>query len=429
MKTTLRIPIARLGRWYHPVYTNDRGEPVVEFTQADFDSIKAAFNSNDRGYAPYLTYGHVKRQYDKKTADGFPVEADLVNIQQVDDVLMGEFVPRNSDVVDNVRHNRYKFSSGEFVRNQPSKKTGETLRVYLKGVALTNTPFLPDLPENKVQQTSEDLNEVLLSESIELGEDVVISTQGDEQQMEQEQVVETSLENATEDVVQNIEDAKEVKTLLSELVSMAKSFFSLKEKETSEPAETLTEEEVPSQEETVIEETNVEDKMPELDLQAELAKAKAELEEKAAAEKAELEEILKGLKAEKAALEADKVALSDKVSSFEQDKIAAAQAAKEQSLTEKVELLVSAGLKPVLAQKVRALVNTASQETISLSEGADPVSLGDAVLDVIAEVLKPESQIEMDQTGASADTATLSDDADDPWAEFRNKYKQQRESK
>lgn len=162
---TALIPIARLGRWYHPVYRNKKGEPVVEFTQEDFDSIKQAFLSNDRGYPPYLRYGHLKRG--SGIADGEEALGWMIGIKQVDDVLVGEFELNDKQVENEILTNKYRFSSGEFVHNLPSKVTGSTIRVFLKGVALTNSPFVPGLPKNVIKVTSDDLAEyTLLSDVI-----------------------------------------------------------------------------------------------------------------------------------------------------------------------------------------------------------------------------------------------------------------------
>jgi hypothetical protein len=468
MITTLRIPIARLGRWYHPVYKNDKGEPVVEFNQADFDSMKNAFRNDDRGYEPYLTYGHVKALYDKTTNDGFPIEGYLTKMEQVDDVLYGEFTPTNPKVVELVKDGKYRYASGEFIRGLPSKANGDRVRVFLKGVALTNTPFVPNLPLNAVKHVSEDTNEeyLLMSESIELGDNAVMTENQDkltcptcDQAVEvgcthnatEEVVVVERPENTVPNMVENIEDVKEVKNLLSELVTLAKNFFTKPEatEKTEEIVETpsndssLTEEAVTQDAPQVInEENNVEDTTPELNQElpveevVEVEAPVAVVEDAPVVEeptdldaaKKDLEDKLAALEAEKAALEAEKVALSERVSSYENERLAAIADAKESQLSEQVNGLVSAGLAPAVADRVKALVSSTSDSVISLSEG-DEVSLGDAVLDLVKEILKPENRIELEQVGATADTATLSDDAGDPWAATRAKYSQLRQTK
>ncbi len=165
---TALIPIARLGRWFHPVYKNRKGEPVVEFLQADFDSIREAFETNDRGYPPMLRYGHLQKG--SGIADGEPAIGWMKSIKQVDDVLLGEFELNNEEVLDEILSNKYRYSSGEFVHGLPSKIDGRPLRVFLKAVALTNTPFVPGLPKNVIKVTSEDTAEYTLLSDVYLQE-------------------------------------------------------------------------------------------------------------------------------------------------------------------------------------------------------------------------------------------------------------------
>ena len=440
METTLRIPIARLGRWYHPVYKNNEGEPVVEFTQEDFDSIKSAFKTNDRGYEPYLTYGHVKSNFDKYTLDGFPIEGHLVKLEQVEDVLYGDFRPNNPEVVEEVKSGKYRYASGEFVRNLPSKETGARIRVFLKGVALTNTPFVPNLPRNAVKLTSEDLTEiVLLSESMELGENTVqpikdektnkcpecespmengvcsscgyeMADQKKDPAMCSDEPVQESPENTQTNVVENTEDVKEIKSMLSEAMTWLKEFFGKK------PTEVLAEETVTPPPAEVVE---PEPETPEVPIQEETPMEDNKPE---AVDTSALEAELAALKSEKAKLEAEKQELADRAAAFEQEKVLAEQAAKEQKLSEDINNLVEAGLAPAVAEKVRTLVSSSSNSVISLSE-TEQMDLGDAIVDLVKSILEPTSRVDLEQVGASADTATLSDDADNPWAEAIKKYR------
>lgn len=450
MKPILRIPIARLGRWFHPVYKNRKGEPVVEFTQEDFDSMKQAFLSDDRGYEPYLTYGHVKQIFDKTTADGFPVEAHLKKLEQVDDVLYGEFEPNNEEVVDQIASGKYRYASGEFVWGAPSKETNDKIKVFLKGVALTNTPFVPKLPRNTVKHVSESLNEfVLLSDYVPLEETELTDNKnctkcGEELadnaetctacvDHKEDKVVEACPENTTSDVVEKTEE-QEVKSLLSDILTKLGDIFGFvttkanqqdeamaaladaMQPKTTEVEEVITSDEKPSEadQETVIEEiNNVEDNKAD-----NVAEAAVEMEQQLRDALAKLE----ALEAEKAELANQAQALSDKAAAYEQERLEAEQAAREQRLSDEVANLTNEfKLAPAVADKVRMLVSANVDSTIKLSD-ENEVKFEDALLGLVKDLLSAESIVDTDQVGATSDVANLSDDANDPWAEFRAKY-------
>lgn len=142
LSNTLRIPIARLGAWEHPTYG------FVVFTQKDFNDIKKNFETNELGFEPYLRYGHSRY---KGASDGEPATAFLSQVQQEGEVLFGHFEAVDPSVVDEVKQGKYRYASAELTRNAHSKRLGKgDIGTVLTAVALTNAPFVPDLPQNQV---------------------------------------------------------------------------------------------------------------------------------------------------------------------------------------------------------------------------------------------------------------------------------------
>lgn len=138
----LKIPIARLGAWEHPVYD------YVWFTQKDFDEIKRNFENNEWGFEPYLRYGHARYA---GAADGEPATAFLSRVEQENDVLFGIFKAVDPTVVQEIREGKYRYASAELTRNASGKKLGQgRIGTVLTAVSLTNAPFVPDLPRNQV---------------------------------------------------------------------------------------------------------------------------------------------------------------------------------------------------------------------------------------------------------------------------------------
>lgn len=154
-KKVLRVPIAVLGEWKHPEYGD------VKFTQSDFDQIKQNWSTNVTGYEPPLFLGH---PVNTETREGAPAIGFLERIYQEDDVLFGEHEPVDDQVYEDVAKGKWRYSSAEIVRNATSKETGEKIGTLLVGTALTNRPFLTNMPrvEAGVQQFSESGTETSL---------------------------------------------------------------------------------------------------------------------------------------------------------------------------------------------------------------------------------------------------------------------------
>lgn len=137
----LKIPVARFGTFVHPVYG------TVDFTQRDFDEMVENFASNETGFVPYLRYGHARYP---EAIDGEPKVANLEKLEQEGEVLYGIYRPLSDEVVDDVREGRYASASAELKRYAVSKRDGRPIGTLLTAHALTNAPFVPDLPPNQV---------------------------------------------------------------------------------------------------------------------------------------------------------------------------------------------------------------------------------------------------------------------------------------
>lgn len=137
----LRIPVARKGTFVHPRYG------TVDFNQRDFDEMRENFTSNEAGFRPYLRYGHAMFP---EAADAEPAVAYLETLEQEGDVLWGIYDPINDEVVEQVEKGAYVGASAELKRYAMSKRDGRPIGTLLTAHALTNAPFVPDLPRNEV---------------------------------------------------------------------------------------------------------------------------------------------------------------------------------------------------------------------------------------------------------------------------------------
>lgn len=445
-RKTAIIPIARIGRWYHPFYRNNKGEPVVEFDQADFDSIINTWTLNDRGYPPYLRYGH-KLKGDG-IADGEPAQGWMVNIKQVDDVLYGEFEATSDNVLEEIRLNKYRFSSGEFVRNYPSKQTGERIRVYLRGVALTNTPFIPNLPKNVVKVTNDEFSEyVLLSDLVgaPTEEEVIslstnsltiddlyyeiINLRNQLTPMESDNSIppnpteESTMNHGDEghncdsacpDFVKPVEETQECSQLSEDTMvgtQIPSSFFEnfinkiesmfgrlIERQETMKPSEALADPDAapldPTQTETETEENDIVSEEEKQALSDRLAVLEAELAAKEQAlsdRQAQLDEI------NRAKQEADKKA-------------------HEQRLSDMVGGLTrTSGLAPVVADKILAFITDVSSPSMNLSDSVTNEAFATNLVNLFSEALDSGNRVELQQAGSQADSEELSEEAGNPW--------------
>lgn len=132
-----KVPIAVVGDWVHKLYGD------VKFAIDDFKEIISNFTANVTGYEPPLFLGHPK---DDVTVEGAPAVGFLSNLFIEANTLFGEFEAVDEKVYEEVKSGKYRYSSAEIVRGAQSKKTGKSIGTLLVGCALTNRPFLTDMP-------------------------------------------------------------------------------------------------------------------------------------------------------------------------------------------------------------------------------------------------------------------------------------------
>ncbi|MFB6282855.1 MAG: phage protease [Halobacteria archaeon] len=130
----VKLPIAKKGEWKHPLYGD------VEFSDQELAQIKENIESNVLGWEPPVFYGHPER-------GGAAAEGFLADVEQNEDTLYGIWNV-NQDAYQEIQNGRYRYSSSEFMPDYQDKTTGESVGTVLTGMALTNQPFIPNLPRN-----------------------------------------------------------------------------------------------------------------------------------------------------------------------------------------------------------------------------------------------------------------------------------------
>lgn len=133
----LKVPVARLGSWKNPIY----GE--VTFDQDTFDSFIENFTAKITGYEPPLFLGH---PMDVDSAEGHPAAGFLEELVQEGDILWAIADDVDDATYDLVRDGRYRYASAEMLTNGTNKDDGSSVGPLLIGLALTNRPFVPNLP-------------------------------------------------------------------------------------------------------------------------------------------------------------------------------------------------------------------------------------------------------------------------------------------
>ena len=144
----LKIPVARLGTWYHPKYG------IVQFSQNDFNQMIDNFENDELGFPPYMRYGHDTGEIG--VVDDEPSRGYITCLSQEGSILYSYVVPTDLGAASDVQEQRMRFASAELVRRMPSKTDGSNLGTVLTAIALTNSPYVPNLPEAEVLSQSEE---------------------------------------------------------------------------------------------------------------------------------------------------------------------------------------------------------------------------------------------------------------------------------
>jgi hypothetical protein len=136
-KMMLKIPAGRLGEWVHPEYG------MVEFTQQKFDEAIDNFNAGVVGYEPTLNVGHF---VEVQSFGSAPTEGICCEVYQEGDILYADYECLNPTVYADVLTQRYRRSSSELVMDYVDRTNGRSVGMALVGMALTNRPFITDMP-------------------------------------------------------------------------------------------------------------------------------------------------------------------------------------------------------------------------------------------------------------------------------------------
>jgi hypothetical protein len=134
-KYKVKIPIAKIGNWKHPVYGD------LSYSEETLRELQANVEKGAAGFEPPLFIGHPR-----DTEGGAAAEGYLEKTERVGEVLYGVWSV-NSKVYRDIEDGKYRYSSSEFITKFKDKKTGNSIGIVLVGMALTNRPFIPNLPK------------------------------------------------------------------------------------------------------------------------------------------------------------------------------------------------------------------------------------------------------------------------------------------
>jgi pterin-4a-carbinolamine dehydratase len=152
-----KVPVATLGSWKHPVYK------TVSFTQTDYDQIIQNFSDGVLGFEPPLFLGH---PLNTSTLEGAPAEGFLTELTQEGNELFGLYEIVDDQTYADLQKGKYRYASAEILR-QHKDHQGKQKGTVLFGHALTNRPFVPNLPKvETLSQLQEQANSNYSFESV-----------------------------------------------------------------------------------------------------------------------------------------------------------------------------------------------------------------------------------------------------------------------
>jgi hypothetical protein len=404
MAKLLKIPVAKMGSWFHETHG------VITFSGNDLRALERNFRANVRGYEPYLKTGHNEKGpgiYDDEKA-----EAHLVDMIREGDTLFGLFEPHGEDVVNDVLGHKYRYSSAELIRSAKDRQTGLPIDgPILRGVALTNTPSIPHLPRNSVLD-SDSLAQLLSDDHVVdtltllMSDDHGVLMSAETPTPETQPAVDATAEPAPAGMLASIKEAiTEGFKAIADTFKPAADAIDADAKAAEKSAEELAADAeaaaatVAASIQTVTEE--IAKTAEQLALEAELvtlreAAAVAEAARVAAEAKTAELEAAQTAAAEKAAADAAAAEAAATQAAADQqaadEAAAATEAARKegeftQLLSDRVAACVGAGIPPLEAKKAQDLVLAlrASTQTVMLSDKDEPTDLVDAVFELLSD--------------------------------------------
>ena len=131
----VRIPIAKVGKWKHAIYG------TLEYTKDTLKKLQDNIKEKIVGFEAPLFIGHPQ---DKD--GGAPAEGYLLATELEDNILYGIW-GTNKNIYREIQDGKYRYSSSEFITKFRDKVSGDDKGLVLVGMALTNRPFIPNLPK------------------------------------------------------------------------------------------------------------------------------------------------------------------------------------------------------------------------------------------------------------------------------------------
>jgi len=421
----LKIPVARLGSWYHPAYG------IVSFTQKDFNEMIQNFSSNELGFPPYMRYGHDIGAQGEGIVDADPSRGLITSLVQDGEVLFSLVVASDVNAVADVREKRYRFASAELLRNVDSKNTGEKIGTVLKAISLTNAPFLPNLPQCEALSESSDPLTTPGFFVLNLAQPTVI-----------EPVVET-VEHEAEEMSLLARLEKKVTAMYDKLTGfLDKDQVEETASQFSQPGDIVTLETVADQEEQIVQEDHAlsgsviseeqettqmseENKTEEQQEEPKVAPAAAQ-DESLSQNVAKLMEEMVAMKATLDATVAEKDALKHELSSAKatlDETSKAAELFSNALATEKLDklknALVAEGIPPTMVEQAFSLAASIPVKELKLSDGAS-VSISEKMAEVL-RTLPADNRVKFGQVGHNLSTSSAPTTS--PFADIIDRYK------
>ena len=136
------LPIALVGNWIY------KGKPF-SLTEDDLKTIVGNFSKRKNGEIN-IDYDHASEEPEVGRGGPIPSAGRVVRLRS-DRVLHGgvEFTERAEQLIEK---KEYRYFSPAIYRNYPDKQTGKDQGMTLHTVALTNTPFLEELPAIRLSE-------------------------------------------------------------------------------------------------------------------------------------------------------------------------------------------------------------------------------------------------------------------------------------
>ncbi|MDB5053931.1 MAG: hypothetical protein JWM44_1981 [Bacilli bacterium] len=139
---TLKIPVGRIGQWKHPKYG------TIKMTQETFSQMIRNFKAKVLGRDPFIRVGHDKSN--DPTFGSTKAEGWITDLVQEGEFLFALADPTNEKVAKMVQNKQYRYASPEYQDKYQSKEDGSFKGAVLEALALTNEPFLTQLPEARL---------------------------------------------------------------------------------------------------------------------------------------------------------------------------------------------------------------------------------------------------------------------------------------